>query len=132
MHLVMFFFVQREGGCKQPLIQRVSQYSVHITSPAQNAVLRLRIWLSLNMQALGSGGEDCGWMHIMQVHERPRAAILLTACVGSGLQILCTMSFVLILACRGILVAPNRGAFLTSLLVRHSVNACMLSVYYVD
>ena len=72
--------------------------------------------LSLYMQIVGNGSEDYGWVLI---NEIPKAALLLSACVGSGLQILCTMFVILLLACVGILAPPNRGALVIALLVSH-------------
>ena len=53
------------------------------------------------------------------VFRPPRATIsmLLSVCVGSGTQILCVTFFSLLFSCLGILSPPNRGAFMTAILV---------------
>ena len=49
--------------------------------------------------------------------QPPSCIMLLSACVGSGVQILFTNFIVLVFACLGFLSPPNRGAFATAVLV---------------
>ena len=70
--------------------------------------------------------EDIGWM---LVHKSPRAPMLLSVCVGSGLQILCTVFFVLLFAAIGILSPPNRGDFVIAILVSYSLYCYPFNIY---
>lgn len=63
--------------------------------------------------------EDFGWKLVHgDVFRPPRATMLLSVCVGSGCQILFMTFIALIFACLGFLSPPNRGAFMTAVLVR--------------
>jgi transmembrane 9 superfamily protein 2/4 len=62
--------------------------------------------------------EDFGWKLVHgDVFRPPRAIMLLSVLVGSGLQLVAMMTFALFFACIGFLSPANRGYFMTAVVV---------------
>ena len=70
--------------------------------------------------------EDVGWKLIDgDVFRPPPCAMLLSVCVGSGVQLLVVTSVCLVFACLGVLSPPNRGYLMTFALVLYVATGCV-------
>ena len=70
--------------------------------------------------------ECVGWKLVHgDVFRPPQCAMLLSACAGSGAQLLVVAFVCLVLACLGFLSPPNRESLLTAALVLYAFTGCV-------